>query len=224
MAQRVQAEGNPDRVRRPNRGPKQDESGDRPGSRVDGAPAQTDGLVRPHLVGTTIYKMTGSGNDFVMVDSRHTTPADWSVEDIRAVCARGTGVGADGLVFVGPGSAPDGSDVVRMIYFNSDGSRAAMCGNAALCSTRLAARLGLANPQGMTLETDAGVYQSRCAGPEEGAELHLAPVPPPAPVPGLILAAGEERAVLGTVGVPHLVVLVGDVSHVDVEARGRALR
>src|SRR5207249_7330006 len=118
----------------------------------DGAPAQADGLVRPHLVGTTIYKMTGSGNDFVMVDSRHTSPADWSVEDIRAVCARGTGVGADGLVFVGPGSSPDAPDAVRMIYFNSDGSRAAMCGNAALCSTRLAARLGLANPQCMTLE------------------------------------------------------------------------
>src|SRR5206468_5373606 len=93
MAQRVHPEGSPDRVRRPNRGAKQDESEDRPGSRVDGAPAQTDGLVRPHLVGTTIYKMTGSGNDFVMVDSRHTSPADWSVEDIRAVCARRTGVG-----------------------------------------------------------------------------------------------------------------------------------
>src|SRR6185295_11093472 len=149
MAQRVHPEGNPDRVRLPNRGAKQDEPGDRAGSRVDGPPAQTDGLVRPHLVGTTIYKMTGSGNDFVMVDGRHTTPADWSVEDIWAVCAPGTGVGADGLVFVGPGSEPD---VVRMIYFNSDGSRAAMCGNAALCSTRLAARLGFANPQRMTLD------------------------------------------------------------------------
>jgi len=88
--------------------------------------------------------MTGSGNDFVMVDGRYTTPADWSVQDIRAVCARRTGIGADGLVFLGPGAEPD---VVRMIYFNSDGSRAAMCGNAALCSTRLAARLGLANPR-----------------------------------------------------------------------------
>src|SRR5690348_11854487 len=123
MAQRVQAEGNPDRVRRPNRGQKQDESCDRPGSSMDRSPAQTDALVRPHLVGTTIYKMTGSGNDFVMVDARHTTPADWSVADIRAVCARGTGVGADGLVFVGPGSSADGSDAVRMIYFNADGSR-----------------------------------------------------------------------------------------------------
>jgi diaminopimelate epimerase len=195
---------------------------------VDGPPAQTDGLVRPHLVGTTIYKMTGSGNDFIMVDSRHTTPADWSVDDIRAVCARGTGVGADGLVFVGPGSEPGGSgegpDLVRMIYFNSDGSRAAMCGNAALCSTRLAARLGLANPQRMTLETDAATYESRCAPDGERAELHLAPVRAPAPVPGLATAAGERQVALGTVGVPHLVVLVEDVEPVDVVTRGRILR
>jgi len=187
---------------------------------VDGATAETHDLVRPDLVGTAIYKMTGSGNDFVMVDARHTTPEQWTAADIRAVCARGTGVGADGLVFVGPGTRPDS---VRMIYFNSDGSRAAMCGNAALCSTRLAVRLGLGRPQGMALETDAGTYQS-CASPDERAELHLAPVAPPAPVSGLILAEGEVRAVLGTVGVPHLVVLVEDVARVDVEGRGRMLR
>src|SRR5437867_10353962 len=118
MAQRVQAEGNPDRVRRPNRGPKQDESGDRPGSSMDRPAAQADGLVRPHLVGTTIYKMTGSGNDFVMVDGRNTAPAEWSVDDIRAVCARGTGVGADGIVFVGTGSGRGtggGSAAVRLV-------------------------------------------------------------------------------------------------------------
>ncbi len=191
---------------------------------MDGPPAQTNGLVRPHLVGTTIYKMTGSGNDFVMVDGRHTTPAEWSVDDIRAVCARGTGVGADGLVFVGPGSAPLGPDAVRMIYFNSDGSRAAMCGNAALCSTRLAVRLGLANPQHMTLETDAATYESCCTPDGERAEVHLAPVGTPAPVPGLAIAPGERKTVLGTVGVPHLVVLVGDVEGVDVVTRGRLLR
>jgi len=168
--------------------------------------------------------MTGSGNDFVMVDGRYTTPAEWSVDDIRAVCARGTGVGADGLVFVGPGAAPVGADVIRMVYFNSDGSRAAMCGNAALCSTRLAARLGLANPQHMTLETDAATYQSRCTPDGERAELRLAPVRAPAPVPGLAIAPGERQAVLGTVGVPHLVVLVEDVERIDVVNRGRLLR
>src|SRR5881296_1715101 len=208
MAQRIHVEGNPDRVRRPDRGAKQDEQGHRARGGVDGAAPQADGLVRPHLIGTPIYKMTGSGNDFVMVDGRHTTPTDWSTEDIRAVCARGTGVGADGLVFVGPGSAPA---AVRMIYFNSDGSRAAMCGNAALCSTRLAARLGLAPSQRLTLETDAATYESRCTSDGERAELHLAPVRSPAPVPGLAIAPGERQAALGTVGVPHLVVLVEDV-------------
>src|SRR5256886_14828808 len=103
---------------------------------------------------------------------RTTSSPSWP-DDIRAVCARGTGVGADGLVFVGPGN---GLDVVRMIYFNSDGSRGAMRGNAALCSTRLAARPGLANPQRMTLETGAATYQSRCMPDGQPAELHLPPV------------------------------------------------
>src|SRR5881628_3669214 len=169
MAERVQVERNPHRVRGPDRGIEQDDRGHRARGGVDSAAAQADGVVRPHLAGLPIYKMTGSGNDFVMVDGRHTSPADWSEADIRAVCARGTGVGADGLVFVSPGSF---RNAVRMIYFNSDGSRAAMCGNAALCSTRLAARLGLANPQRiMTLETDAATYESRCSSDGERAEL-----------------------------------------------------
>jgi diaminopimelate epimerase len=165
--------------------------------------------------------MTGSGNDFVMMDGRHTTPAEWSEADVRAVCARGTGVGADGLVFVGPGST---ASAVRMVYFNSDGSRAAMCGNAALCSTRLAVRLGIARGKAMTLETDAGTYESRSAGPGERAELRLAPVSAPSAVPGLIASDGERRIALSIVGVPHLIVLVDDVSGVDVLRRGRALR
>ncbi len=102
--------------------------------------------------------MTGSGNDFVMVGGRISTPDDWTPADVQAACARGTGVGADGLVFVTPGSHPG---AVRMIYFNSDGSRAAMCGNAALCSTTLAAHLSLGAADGMDLETDAGTSRPR---------------------------------------------------------------
>jgi diaminopimelate epimerase len=164
--------------------------------------------------------MTGSGNDFVMVGGRISTPDDWTTGDIQAACARGTGVGADGLVFVLPGSRPG---AVRMIYFNSDGSRAAMCGNAALCSTTLAAHLSLGAAHGMDLETDAGTYRSRTAGPGR-AEVHLAPVEAPAAVPQLRLAPEERRVVLGQVGVPHLIVLLDDVDQVDLMERGRALR
>ena len=164
--------------------------------------------------------MTGSGNDFVMVDERVTSPSDWSPEDIHRVCARGTGVGADGLVFVGPGSEAGSA---RMIYFNSDGSRAAMCGNAALCSTLLATVLGLGNPSGMRLETDAGVYESRCRAGDARAELHLAAVEPPAE-PEVQLAPGELRSAFATVGVPHLVVHVADLEAIDLMERGKALR
>jgi diaminopimelate epimerase len=164
--------------------------------------------------------MTGSGNDFVMVDGRVVGPEDWSAEDIRAICARGTGIGADGLVVVAPGST---SGSVRMTYFNSDGSRAAMCGNAALCSTRLAARLGLADGSGMQLETDAGAYDGRCAPEGDRAELHLAALDPPT-TPRLDLESGEERAGFALVGVPHLVVQVRDLEGVDLMRRGRMLR
>lgn len=166
--------------------------------------------------------MTGSGNDFVMLDGRVTTPDDWTVADIRSVCARGTGIGADGLVFVSPTAIPS-QPGARMIYFNSDGSRAAMCGNAALCSTRFAALLAMAPPELMRLETDAATYESRCAADGERAELHLATVAAPTE-PTVRLGPGERRVGLAVVGVPHLVVVVEDLEAVDLPRRGRELR
>ena len=187
---------------------------------MEGAAPAAHGLVRPHLVGLPIYKMTGSGNDFVMLDARVSAPADWTAEDMQAVCARGIGIGADGVVFVGPGSKPGAA---RMIYYNSDGSHANMCGNAALCSTTLAVHLGVGPAAGIDLETDAGTYRSRAAEPGR-AELNLAAVDAPAAVSGLALAPGERQAVLTRVGVPHLIVLVDDVDDVALMERGRALR
>src|SRR5947209_7920195 len=83
---------------------------------------------------------------------------------------------------------------------------------------QLAARLGLANGPGMSLETDAGTYESRCA-PGERAELRLAPVRAPQQVPGLSVVDGERRAALAMVGVPHLIVLVDEVDRVDLARR-----
>ena len=177
------------------------------------------GIAREARLTVVFHKMTGSGNDFVMVDGRMSNPADWPKDAIARICHRRNGVGGDGLVFV----APTGDGAVRMTYFNSDGSPAPMCGNAALCSTRLAARLEMADPTGMTLVTDAATFSTRCSGPGHMAELHL----PDCSVPIVIDVAtspGERWIRLGTVGVPHIVVLVDDVAAVDVDARGRELR
>ncbi len=171
------------------------------------------------MTATAFFKMTGSGNDFVMVDGR-LSPADrWTGARIAAACDRRAGIGADGLVALTPET-----DGVRMAYWNADGSRAAMCGNAALCSTRLAARLGMAPGDRVRLLTDAGLVESRCIGGGELAEIRLPDCSIPAPAPALALEFGERAAWLGTVGVPHFIVLVADMATVDVEGRGRALR
>ena len=172
---------------------------------------------------TAFFKMTGSGNDFVFLDGREHSPADWPAERIRQVCDRRRGVGADGLVILvpEPGAAP-GS--VRMIFFNSDGSAADMCGNAALCSTRLSARLGLAPAAGMHLVTGAGTFPTRCCGEGEEAELNLPGFLRPREVTEIERHPGEEKILLATVGVPHLTVVVSDVENIDICARGRELR
>ena len=170
--------------------------------------------------GTVVYKMTGSGNDFVMLDGRFTSPERWPATRVAAICDRRSGVGADGLVIL----TPDAPGRVRMTYWNSDGSRAAMCGNAGLCSTRLAVYLELAQPGDLCLLTDAGVVPGRCDGTSDQAEIRLPDVEIPAGLDGLAAAADESWLAFGTVGVPHLVVRVDDLERVDLPRRGRALR
>jgi diaminopimelate epimerase len=171
--------------------------------------------------GLVFHKMSGSGNDFVVLDGRHTTATDWSEERIRWLCDRRLGVGADGLVIL----TAEAADRVRMDFWNCDGSRADMCGNAALCSTRLSALLRLAPADGMWLVTRAGTFRTRCIpGPGEEAELNLPDFTLPAAPPGLALEAGEATAVLATVGVPHLVLEVSDLERAGLMERGRELR
>jgi diaminopimelate epimerase len=173
------------------------------------------------LAGTIVYKMTGSGNDFVFVDGRASPLAGWTPEVIRAVCDRRVGVGADGFAVLERGVAP-GS--VRLHYFNRDGGRADLCGNASLCAVRLAGRISLGSAEGIILETDAGPIPARCLpGPGERAEITVGDVPAVSSPP-VDQAPGECWARFVRVGVPHLVVLVDDVAAVDVSHRGRELR
>jgi diaminopimelate epimerase len=166
------------------------------------------------------YKMSGSGNDFVFVDARHADAGDLATpERIRTVCARGTGVGADGIVFVAP--PPVGADIA-IRYFNADGSLGELCGNATLCTVRLAAELGLDAGSDLRIATDAGIMTARMAGALP--EFDLGAVTRVQTEPPIERAAGERRIGYAMAGVPHLVVLVDGVGDLDVAGRGRALR
>ena len=187
---------------------------------MDGLAAPGSGAIPEDLSGLVVYKMTGSGNDFVMVDGRWRAGETWPAEAVRALCDRRRGVGGDALVVVDAGGGPGR---IRMTYFNSDGSPAPMCGNAALCSAQLAREVELSDGRETVLETEAGEYRVACVG-RDRARLRIGRVGPPRRMPEVDLDPGEADASFVTVGVPHLVVLVEDVGSVAVEERGRALR
>lgn len=169
--------------------------------------------------GRTFYKMSGSGNDFVMVDAMTVPAGDLAKpETVQRICERGTGVGADGIVFLEKSWAAD----FRMVYLNSDGSRADLCGNATLCAVRLAVELEIMPAGECHVETDAGVLSARFlpSGPEIDFQT-VAEVKPRLP---FRLSSVEHWIGFALAGVPHLVVRVDDVSAIDVVGRGRPLR
>src|SRR3982751_1960857 len=81
----VPAHGNSDCLYRPDRGTEQDEQAYRAGSDLDGLVAAAAGPDETPVRGTVFYKMSGSGNDFVILDGRAAQADSWSPERIRAV-------------------------------------------------------------------------------------------------------------------------------------------
>ena len=105
-------------------------------------------------------KMHGAGNDFIVVDD---TPArrTYSPEQIRKLCRRRTGIGADGLISLQ--ALPD-SSAVRMSFFNCDGSRASLCGNGLRCAAAFAGKYGLAEGPFIRFVTDSGILCAELLG------------------------------------------------------------
>jgi len=172
--------------------------------------------------GTVFHKMTGSGNDFVALDGRNVRIEDVTGDMVRSLCDRRRGAGADGLMLLQPGSAPGVHFVFH--FWNSDGSPGPMCGNGALCATRLATVLGLAPADGeVRFATPAGIHSGRVLQ-EHQSEIQLPDCVLPAACPELLTVPGESSPLVSSPSVPHVVVLVDDVTRVDVPVRGPLLR
>jgi diaminopimelate epimerase len=163
-----------------------------------------------------IVKMSGAGNDFVVLGPREAESLGDRLESwVRRVCRRGLSVGADGVLVVGPSSPGR----IRVSFFNPDGAPA-FCGNGSRCAARFAALEGYAAGS-MILETVAGDVPARLT--ENGVRLTL-----PAPSGGEPLAVEAAGTVLDgwriVAGVPHFVLAVADVARAPLEIWGPALR
>ena len=164
------------------------------------------------------YKMSGSGNDFIIIDNLDLSLdlGDLSSFAVK-VCQRKVSVGADGLIVLEPSDVAD----FKWRFFNADGSMAEMCGNAARCVARLAYLKGIAgNP--MCWETIAGVISA-----EVNDDLIKVKLTEPSAVEtGVTIAADGQTYLLDSVdtGVPHAVAFVDAIDDYDVTSHGRRIR
>jgi diaminopimelate epimerase len=99
----------------------------------------------------TLQKWHGAGNDFLVEVIEHGTAPWWTSERAQAVCARATGVGADGLLLATVGSE------VAMVLYNADGSIAEMSGNGVRCLAAAVRRATHANWDSLVVHTGAGI-------------------------------------------------------------------
>jgi diaminopimelate epimerase len=171
--------------------------------------------------GRRFWKMSGSGNDFVFFDARDDGPGNLeSADAIGAICERRTGVGADGIVLL----ERDPEHAFSIRYFNRDGSLAELCGNASLCSVRLAVELGIVREgTDFSFRTTSGPIRGRLMD-GRSPEIDSVAVTESTDRVDTTLEEGERRIGFARVGVPHLVVLCDAVGAVDVFGRGRHLR
>lgn len=173
------------------------------------------------------WKMAGAGNDF-LVFAGSTSVGAREAETIRRLCRRGTGVGADGVLFVSEVEPAGPRPEVRVDYFNADGGPARFCANGTRCAARFAALRGLASDE-LVLHTGWGPIPATVR-PDGNVTLRL---PGPISVGGTVStfdpSARETEACAAslTVGVPHLVVFCAEgveVETLDVASLGPPLR
>ncbi|MFQ6042810.1 MAG: diaminopimelate epimerase [Candidatus Poribacteria bacterium] len=163
-------------------------------------------------------KLSGAGNDFVIIDNRHGVIPDMDfVIKVCKVCARRVSVGADGLLLLEDSDVADFS----MRYFNSDGSEAETCGNGARCIAKFAYVHGIASKK-MRFETKAGIYDAEIIGDNVRVSMSD-PTDVRLNFP-LRLEDGVHEVCFANSGVPHVVFFVEDLENTDVFNLGRQTR
>ena len=177
------------------------------------------------LAGIDLVKMTGTGNDFILVDNREAgVPQELMPDLAQGLCQRRRSAGADGMIFLEPSRRVDpvrGTVDWRWHFFNADGSAAEMCGNGGRCAARFAHDVGLAGTE-MVFDTTAGPIRAWIL--DEGVKLEM--IHPFGAYQGVELEVDGDTVKMDGVntGVPHAVIAVRDIDQAPVVPVGRQVR
>ena len=85
------------------------------------------------------YKYQGTGNDFVILENRDNRYHNLTPKQVKQICDRRFGIGADGLMMLNKHPELD----FEMKYFNADGNESSMCGNGGRCLVQFAKNQGM---------------------------------------------------------------------------------
>ena len=175
-------------------------------------------------------KMQGLGNDYIYVNCLEENVPD-PAGTARKISDRHFGIGSDGLVLILPDEEAD----FRMRMFNSDGSEAEMCGNAARCVGKYIHDRGLSEKEEIRLMTGAGIKTLRLTvrdGKTTGVRVDMGePILEAERIPTTLTGLqviNTPVEVLGktygatcvSMGNPHAVIFVEDADHFDVHGVG----
>ena len=169
----------------------------------------------------TFYKMSGSGNDFILVDNRtNIVKPEAGPELARNLCQRKVSVGADGLILIENDQEVDFS----WRFFNADGSSAEMCGNGGRCVARLANMLDICGTS-LSFRTHAGIIGAELLG----SRVKLQMTAPSDLRLDQALEVNGQRVTTHFVntGVPHTVFILDtpdELEEQDVVGQGRNVR
>ncbi|MCC7402336.1 MAG: diaminopimelate epimerase [Chitinophagaceae bacterium] len=155
------------------------------------------------------YKYQGTGNDFIILDNRDRAYTSLNAEQIRRLCDRRFGIGADGLMILNEKKGYD----FEMNYYNSDGKEGSMCGNGGRCMVKFAYHLGI----------HKDVYKFLAADGEHEAEIDTDGTVSLKMKDVKGIKKFEKDFLLDT-GSPHYVKMVTDVTNTNVIKEGSEIR
>lgn len=153
-------------------------------------------------------KYQGTGNDFVMVDGRDGR-CSLSVSDVRQICDRHFGVGADGLIIIESHASLD----FTMNYYNSDGSQS-FCGNGSRCAVHFIHQLGMLKKH----------YRFEAIDGEHEAYMNLEANHVEVKMRATDLPERHGNDYFTHTGSPHYIRYVADLDEYNVLGEGQAVR
>ena len=176
-------------------------------------------------------KMHGAGNDYIYVN----TLIDMIPDPIKASKEWSKphfGIGSDGLVLIGRPSESGVADFSMHIY-NADGSEAMMCGNASRCIGKYLYEKGFIKNTRIKLETLSGVKVLNLHLNDEN-KVGSVTVDMLEPItempeqftgkhPSLSSIPGADKGVFVSMGNPHYVIFVDDISDINIAEYGKIL-